>query len=166
MDNSYIGHYRLPVWAIIAIPLLTVGCGWTTWQIIHPAAYAALVAESGGPFGWIWSLPQPAVLAFFGFGTLMFGIGGLILAWAAITNKPSFAITAEGVKQFGILGRRDRFVAWDQIEQISRVRSVLMFTGTGPDGRRATVSVSMMGHKKAAVHAAILAHRPDFKPYL
>jgi hypothetical protein len=121
---------------------------------------------TGGPDGWVMSLPQPVVIILFALATVMFGGGFIMLSLMAVQKKPSFEINPDGVKWFGTFGREDRFLAWDRIREIRRVKSVLLFSGNGKGGGKITVAIGMMGHNKNTVVDVICANRPDFRAYL
>ena len=161
--STYIGNYRMPIWALLVFPLMILLFGWECSQVLDNAAYAEMVRSAPQERdGWlIQLLPRPALFAVFALCGVFFAVYFGMQTLAALTRRQSFIIDGAGVRRYGLFTGRQTGMAWGQIQRASRYRSALTFTGLNPLGRKSKVVVSLLGHNRKRVVEIIAVHRPD-----
>lgn len=161
--NSYIGNYRVPIWALLLFPLIIAVFGWECGQILNDGAYADMVRHAPEDRdGWLIELlPRPALFAFFAICAVFFAAFFVMQCVAAVTRRQSFIIDGAGVRRYALFTGRQTAMGWGQIQRASRYRSALTFRGLDRLGRKSKVVVSLLGHNRKRVAEVIALYRPD-----
>jgi hypothetical protein len=157
---DYNGYHRVDVKvALIFIGGLFLWAGGC-YMAFDDAAYYDMVTT--GRRRLLDALPRPALQALFA-GLLAATVAAVPLKLQAVfARKLSFAIRADGVHAWPLLWRKPGFMKWDDIRHVQRVKDVLIFKGRGGSGgQEASVTLSMVGHSRKKVLAAIAGFRPD-----
>jgi hypothetical protein len=161
--KTYVGNFRLPLWAIIVFSLLIFGMGGVSLRIIKDGGYAGILRNAPDePYGrLITALPGMAaftvVLAF----TALLAVFLVLQGFAAVTRRRAFVIDAHGVRCYNLFTGREKALTWGQIERASRNRSNLTFVGRDAIGRTTRLVVAMLGHKRSRVLEVIALYRAD-----
>ncbi len=161
--NSYIGNYRMPIWALLLFPLMIALFGWECSQVLDNAAYAEMVRQAPEDRdGWLVELlPRPALFGFFALCGVFFAVYFVMQGIAAVTRRQSFVIDGAGVRRYALFTGRQSAMAWGQIQRVSRYRSALTFKGLDRLGRKSKVVVSLLGHNRKRVAEVVALYRPD-----
>lgn len=158
----YEGYYRMPWLVGLGLPLIIWGAIEQAWDAIQPGYVLEIVEtrRTAGLFEFLEHVPPPLIFAIFAGGAVVFLVGYMLLALAALSRQPTFRIDSRGVTGFSLIAREGRFLAWPDVKRVRVVQKLAVL-----DGGRTKIGISLdRKSDREALSAALGLFRPDLRP--